>query len=910
MNILVFYPYIPYPTDRGTFQRTYNLLRELAREHHVDLLALTEGGERIEHKAVFEQFCNHVEFVEFEHPAWPRLFPTRLLSSIPTSVQHWRLPHVAEALDKMLSKRQYDCAYVCDIVLAQYFLDKYPELPVYLDRSRVDLCFQQQQLAVSSKGWRDRLLQKECIAKLKSFERLIAKRVTAEIVCGPDDEAFIRENICNEVPVKVIANGTDLGYFNAEACESVQRDEVPTVIFCGAMDYIPNVDALRWYFVSIHQLLRRSVPNLQVLIVGRNPTPEVQGYAGLPGVTVTGGVEDVREYYRRAWLQIVPLRIGGGTRLKIVESMAIGTPVVSTTIGAQGLGLVHEHDILLADTPADFAHQTTRALRDVALRAMLDVNGQKTVQSRLAWPKIGRELCRFLTLEFTNKKLRSGPPVSLLGVPFDNVTMRQTLEQINEMVASRKAHFIATANVDFLVQASLDIELRRILHDSHLVLCDGTPLLWASRLLGNPLVERVAGSDLVPELLANAEICGHRVFFLGATPEVAEEAVQRVKRQYPKLEVAGTLAPPFRPLLEMDHMSIIRSVRSARPDILFVSFGCPKQEKWISMHYRNLGVPVCIGVGATIDFLAGHMRRAPQWMRGLGLEWVFRLLQEPKRLAKRYGFDLVRFTALMTGQLLSMSGKTSKLSPVIPVREDALATIITLPESLSATSAAHEVFDVSVSKAMLRPVVIDGSAVKEIDSTGLALFSRLMRRLRDGGLGVALARPSPRLREVLRSENMDELMHIASDVESALHHVTELALERPVSHINLDLNNTSTLAWQGEVTAVNAEEVWQITEVLLVTSKNRGHGDIEINLSRVRFIDSTGVSLMVRARKRASMLGVSLRFVEPSAVARNVVQTLHLERHLLDIEPRKPRAENQVAEPNRIQSAHTLSLDS
>src|SRR6185436_16019915 len=231
-------------------------------------------------------------------------------------------------------------------------------------------------------------------------------------------------------------------------------------------------------------------------------------------------------------------------------------------------------------------------------------------------------------------------PVAILGVPFDSVTTAETIDIIARMIESRRPHYIATANVDFLVQAAQDIELRRILFDAHLVLCDGTPLLWASRLLGNPLPERVAGADLVPLLIQVAAQKGYRLFFLGATSESAEKAVANLQRQYPKLVIAGHYSPPFSQLLEMDHDEIKRRIKEARPDLLFVSFGCPKQEKWMAMHYRTLGVPVSVGVGATIDFLAGQVRRAPRWMQRSGSEWIFRLAQEPRRLFRRYLNDL------------------------------------------------------------------------------------------------------------------------------------------------------------------------------------------------------------------------------------------------------------------------------
>src|SRR5580658_11226743 len=234
----------------------------------------------------------------------------------------------------------------------------------------------------------------------------------------------------------------------------------------------------------------------------------------------------------------------------------------------------------------------------------------------------------------------TSPPIAILGVPFDNVTTSEAVAAIEQMVASRRPHYLVTANVDFLVQAQSDVELRRILTDAHLVLCDGTPLLWASRLLGNRLPERVAGSDLVPILLKVAAEKQYRVFLLGATPDSVEEAVSHLRREHPSLLLAGYYSPPFSGLLAMDHEEIKRRVREARPDLLFVAFGCPKAEKWMAMHYRDLGVPVVAGVGATIDFLAGRVKRAPRWMQQAGLEWMFRLACEPRRLFRRYMKDL------------------------------------------------------------------------------------------------------------------------------------------------------------------------------------------------------------------------------------------------------------------------------
>ncbi len=392
MKILVVYPYIPWPLDRGTFQRTFHLLRALAAEHEVDLFALSENGEGMEHRAVFEQFCRRVTFVRFEHPQWAGLLRGRLLNPLPSNIAHWSDGGVRAALERQLAETRYDHVHLCDIALAQYFADSGRRERISVDRSRVDLQFQLMEHRSLGFPLRTRLLRMESYAKLWFYERRMARRARLQVVCGPDDERFVRRYIRRDTNVAVVGNGVDLGYFHPASVNTARAAE-PTVLFCGAMDYSPNVDALRWYFSEIHERLRERIPGLRVLLVGKSPGAEVLGHGRLPGVTVTGTVPDVRPYYRRAWVQIVPLRIGGGTRLKIPESMAMGTPVVSTTIGAQGLDLGSGKDVLLADTAGEFAAATARALTDHALRSRLTEEGLKTVRERFSWQTLGRQFC-------------------------------------------------------------------------------------------------------------------------------------------------------------------------------------------------------------------------------------------------------------------------------------------------------------------------------------------------------------------------------------------------------------------------------------------------------------------------------------------------------------------------------------
>ncbi|MDB6037816.1 MAG: Polymer biosynthesis protein WecB/TagA/CpsF family [Verrucomicrobiales bacterium] len=398
MKLLVFYPYVPYPLNRGAHYRLYHLLKGLARDHAVDLIALSENFEGYNHKDIFEEFCGRVHFVAFNHPAWEKFFPRRILNALPSTIAHWTIPAVERALDEMLSTGNYDAVHICDIVLAQYFLKKNRRWPLIVDRTRVDLQYQLMEQKRMKFSLKSRALNLENLAKLWNYERAVAQASRFQVVCGPDDESFTRKYISKQVPVSVIPNGVDLSYFNPESSTEA-RDAHPTVVFCGAMDYNPNVDALRWYFSEIHGLVKARIPELRVLIVGKDPIPEVKAYGIKAGVEVTGGVPDVRPYYRRAWVQIVPIRIGGGTRLKIVESLGMKTAVVSTTIGAQGLGLRHGIDILLGDTVKDFADQVIIALGDPALRLKLEEQGIESARTRLSWVGLGQQLSDLYTRE-------------------------------------------------------------------------------------------------------------------------------------------------------------------------------------------------------------------------------------------------------------------------------------------------------------------------------------------------------------------------------------------------------------------------------------------------------------------------------------------------------------------------------
>lgn len=474
-------------------------------------------------------------------------------------------------------------------------------------------------------------------------------------------------------------------------------------------------------------------------------------------------------------------------------------------------------------------------------------------------------------------------PIAILGVPFDSVTTAETVDIIARMIASGQPHYLATANVDFLAQAAQDVELRRILFDAHLVLCDGTPLLWASRLLGNRLPERVAGSDIVPLLLKEAASKGYRIYFLGAEPDVCATAVARLREQYPNIQIVGHHSPPFKPLLEMDHDDIIHRIQEAKPDLLFVGFGCPKQEKWINMHYQRLGVPVCIGVGGTIDFLAGHRRRAPVWMRKAGVEWIYRMAQEPRRLFKRYCHDLWYFGMAIVRQWWRLRSRPQ--APVndataTPVGQEPSSKLIRMPARLDGEAVQH---GSQLWKHALEgsdSCLLDLSAVEFIDSTGIGLLIRLQKRARLEENQLILLGASSSVRRALELMRLQDFFKHAKDLPTALEMISGDKTPQPVLVGAGPTHAAPVLIWQGEVTATNAEEVWERTHQHLA-SASQGHSGLTVDLGHVSFIDSTGLAVMIRARKFAKQHAFHLNFTGLRPPVQNVLRLARMEDFLL-----------------------------
>ena len=233
---------------------------------------------------------------------------------------------------------------------------------------------------------------------------------------------------------------------------------------------------------------------------------------------------------------------------------------------------------------------------------------------------------------------RRYPYANLAGVRVDAVDGRGAKELLKPLLKEPDCQHVVTAHADYLRQAASDAGLREIINSAALVVPDGMPVVWAARVSGAPASKRVTGHDLVQALTDLSASDGASLFLLGAAAGVAELAAQKMKQRHPGVRIAGVYSPPIcsYPFPEEEDRRIVETINASGADALLVAFGCPKQDLWIAAHRDDLNVSVAMGVGCVLDVIAGAVGRAPGWLQVVGLEWLYRLIQEPRRLWWRY----------------------------------------------------------------------------------------------------------------------------------------------------------------------------------------------------------------------------------------------------------------------------------
>lgn len=261
------------------------------------------------------------------------------------------------------------------------------------------------------------------------------------------------------------------------------------------------------------------------------------------------------------------------------------------------------------------------------------------------------------------------------GLPLTPLTRREAVDRVDELILAQKPSYFITANTHYAMLTAEVPELGAINRDAAFILADGAPLVVASRRTANPVPERVAGSDLIYDLCEMAADRGHGVYLLGGAPGIADEAAKRLVAKYPKLRVVGTACPDPSDLVEPRIGDLIGQIQAARPDLLLVALGQPKGEFWLAKHLQTLGVPVSAQVGATLDFVAGRVRRAPKLLQKTGMEWAFRIYTDPARLAPRYWKNArFLFRQVLRDRFRSdrASGAQNAEAPLVSTRGDGL----------------------------------------------------------------------------------------------------------------------------------------------------------------------------------------------------------------------------------------------
>ena len=364
---------------------------------------------------------------------------------------------------------------------------------------------------------------------------------------------------------------------------------------------------------------------------------------------------------------------------------------------------------------------------------------------------------RFIDLQESSEMLKM---VVILGVPIDNLNMAETLDKLEDLARRGQetgiGHQVATVNVDFIANAHDDPELLYLLQNVSLAMPDGMPLVWAARALGVPMEERVAGVDVVFRLAERAAHKGYSVYLLGAAPGVAAHAAEILQEKFPGLRICGVNSPIIQSIEETDP-DILEDISKSQPDILLVAFGNPKQEKWIARYSKQLRVPLMIGVGGTLDFISGTKKRAPEWMQRSGLEWIHRLAQEPGRLWRRYGRDMIVFGRLFARQWWLMRGLGNKaVSPKCASQVYSNENgRISLQGCLSVNhiQAFSDIFEQTLT--VYTKVTLDLSQATFLDASALGVLVGLTRHARENGGDLVLVNVPQQIENMLIFHKLD-----------------------------------------------------------------------------------------------------------------------------------------------------------
>ena len=387
MRILWLKTELLHPVDKGGKIRTYQMLKELKREHEITYLTLDEGNCEPEQKTKALEYCH--ELICIPHRSSEKFttgfyldLATNLVSSLPYAIKKYESRAMRQAIEEIAP--QFDLI-VCDFLAPAINMPRMLQRPTLLFQHNVEAMIWQRHYDIQRNPLKKLYLRWQW-QKMLAFERKMCRSFGSIVAVSRDDaETMQREYQAQNV--YDVPTGVDVEYFKPTGGLTTEPN---TLVFTGSMDWLPNQDAIEFFIEQILPLIRKRVPQVKLLVVGRNPYPALLEQARVDdSIVVTGRVDDVRPYIEKSAVFIVPLRIGGGTRLKIFEAMAMEKIVISTTIGAEGLPLADGTEILLADEPAAFADKVVQALSDVELNQRVRQQGAHSVREKFGWSRVG-----------------------------------------------------------------------------------------------------------------------------------------------------------------------------------------------------------------------------------------------------------------------------------------------------------------------------------------------------------------------------------------------------------------------------------------------------------------------------------------------------------------------------------------
>lgn len=405
MKILFLTHFFPYPPRSGGITRTYNLLKNIAKNNEVSLFSFYVYPNEILKSYIDEisKFCRDIWVTptnpfETKRPSNIKII-SRLLFGPPSFVPIYASTRAEKLIKDILLQRKFDLVHI-DVLDIANMVALFSSLPVVLNEQNIEA------LILKQRYQRIKNLKQKMVIyfewrKLKRFEDRILPKFNHIITVSELDRNYVKK-IHPHLPVSVVPNGVDPNFFTQKESSSILGDN--NIVFTGLMDWPPNIDAVLYFCQEIFPLIKEKNRNIKFFIVGQRPTKEVLALKTDRSIEVTGYVEDVRPYVTSSQVFVVPLRIGGGTRLKILEAMAMGVPVVSTPTGCEGLNVAHQKNILIADKPKDFAQAVIRVMDDKELCNKITTNSRLLVEQEYDWREISKKLEKVYKKVITEQK--------------------------------------------------------------------------------------------------------------------------------------------------------------------------------------------------------------------------------------------------------------------------------------------------------------------------------------------------------------------------------------------------------------------------------------------------------------------------------------------------------------------------